>query len=110
MSLVEDENQWKKSLRDIAMSLGFITQHEIDRIEKPATLADFYGPPSTTGSLRTSVPTTSAGPTPRFNETLPPPSRGERFSLRSFAKPSWYYKVDDHEREAWVNKIFFLLS
>jgi hypothetical protein len=88
------------------MSLGFITQHEIERIEKPATLSSFYGPPSTTGSLRTGGLTTAAGPTPRFNETLPPSSRGERISLKGFAKPAWYYRVDDHEREAWVcNKI-----
>jgi hypothetical protein len=84
------------------MSLGFITQHEIERIRKPTTFASFYGPPSTTGSLRTRVPSTSAGPTPRFNEVLPPPSRGERISAKGFAKPSWYYRVDDREREAWV--------
>ena len=86
----------------MAMSLGFITQHEIERIEKPATLANFYGPPSTTGSLRTSVPSTAAVPTPRFNETLPPSSRGERPIPKGYAKPLWYYRVDDHEREAWV--------
>jgi hypothetical protein len=86
----------------MAMSLGFITQHEIERIEKPPTLASFYGPPSTTGSLRTSIPSTSTGPTPRFNEPLPPPSRGERIFLKGFDKPAWYYKVDDREREAWV--------
>jgi len=84
------------------MSLGFITQHEIERIRKPTTLASFYGPPSTTGSLRTSVSSTSAGPTPRFNEALRPPSRGERIFAKGFVKPAWYYKVDDHEREAWV--------
>ena len=100
--LVEDETVWKKSLRDLAMSIGFITQHEIDRIEKPPTLSNFYGPPSTTGSLRTSVPSTGAGPTPRFNETLPPSSRGERMMAKGYAKPLWYYRVDDHEREAWV--------
>lgn len=98
---VEDETVWKKSLRDMAMSLGFITQHEIERIEKPATLSNFYGPPSTTGSLRTSGPSTS-GPTPRFNEQLPPASRGERLLAKGFLKPLWYYRVDDHEREAWV--------
>ena len=98
---VEDETVWKKSLRDMAMSLGFITQHEIERIEKPATLSNFYGPPSTTGSLRTSGPSTS-GPTPRFNEQLPPASRGERSLAKGFLKPLWYYRVDDHEREAWV--------
>ncbi|CAF2344631.1 unnamed protein product [Rotaria sp. Silwood2] len=103
--LIEDENAWKKSLRDLAMSLGFITQHEISRIQKPATLSDFYGPPSTTGSLRTSVPSTSSGPTPRFNEPLPPPSRGERIFAKGFAKPTWYYKVDDHEREAWMLQV-----
>ncbi|CAF1944552.1 unnamed protein product [Rotaria magnacalcarata] len=103
--LVEDETVWKKSLRDLAMSLGFITQNEIDRIQKPATLSNFYGPPSTTGSLRTSAPSTSAGPTPRFNEPLPPPSRGERLFAKGFAKPSWYYKVDDHEREAWMLQV-----
>lgn len=84
------------------MSLGFITQHEIERIQKPSSLSNFYGPPSTTGSLRTSVSSTSAGPTPRFNEPLPPPSRGERIFAKGFVKPSWYYRVDDHEREAWV--------
>lgn len=92
------------------MSLGFITQHEIERIQKPATLSNFYGPPSTTGSLRTSAPTTSAGPTPRFNEALPPPSRGERMFAKGYAKPSWYYRVDDHEREAWVRSSNILLS
>ena len=86
----------------MAMSLGFITQHEIERIEKPATLSNFYGPPSTTGSLRTSV-TSTAGPTPRFNETLPPSSRGERIMAKGYVKPLWYYRVDDHEREAWVS-------
>ncbi|CAF0798778.1 unnamed protein product [Rotaria sordida] len=103
--LVEDETVWKKSLRDLAMSLGFITQNEINRIQKPATLANFYGPPSTTGSLRTSVPSTSSGPTPRFNEPLPPPSRGERIFAKAHAKPAWYYKVDDHEREAWMLQV-----
>ncbi|CAF0757931.1 unnamed protein product [Didymodactylos carnosus] len=97
--VIEDDTIWKKSLRDLAMSLGFITQHEIDRITKPATLANFYGPPSTTGSLRTAPQTTS---TPRFNERLPPPSRGERtFHI----KPLWYYRVDDHERESWMLQI-----
>lgn len=96
----------------MAMSLGFITQYEIDRIEKPPSLSNFYGPPSTSGSLRTSIPSTATNPVPRFNEQLPPPSRGERFSLKGFPKPTWYYRVDDHEREAWVcsSNLYLLLD